>query len=92
MDDADVISRIAALEQQVRALETRTSVLNDLLVKVTELCTKVDSLIATNKDLSQRLTAIEKEPADKWGLVTRTVITVAITAAVTYFGTRFFGK
>lgn len=91
MDEADIIGRIVALETQVSNLETKTTVLNDLLIKVTEVCTKLDSLIGEQKRLSERLNTLEKEPSDRWALVTRTVITVAVTAAVTYLGSKFFG-
>lgn len=89
MDDAEIIARVAALETQVKSLEARTNVMNDLLVKVTELCTKMDNLIKAQNDLTARLTALEKEPVDKWQLTTRTVITAIITAALTYLGSRF---
>ena len=88
MDDA-IIARVAALETQVKSLEARTNVMNDLLVKVTELCTKMDNLIKAQEGLTARLTALEHEPVDKWQLTTRTVITAIITAALTYLGSRF---
>lgn len=88
MDEADIIARVAALETQMKSLEARTNVMNDLLVKVTEVCTKLDNLIKAQEDLTARLTALEREPTDKWQLTTRTVITAVITAALTYLGSR----
>ena len=89
MDQENILTKIATLEAKVENLESRTEIMNELLTKVTELCTKMDSLIHAQEKLAARLSELEKQPADKWALVTRTVITVAITAAVTYLGSRF---
>ena len=89
MDDENILAKIAKLEEKVSHLEGRTDIMNDLLIKVTSLCDKVDNLIKIQENLSERLSELEKQPADKWALVTKTVITVAVTAAVTYLGSRF---
>lgn len=90
MDEADIIERISKLETQVKILEQRSEKIDTLVEKVTEVCIKLDALIKTNESLAQRITALEKEPVDKWQLVTRTIITAVVTAALTYLGSRFF--
>ena len=92
MDEANIMSRIAMLETQVKALDVRIGKIDTLLEKVTEVCVKLDALIRSQEDLTSRLTALEKEPVDRWQLVTRTVITAVVTAALTYLGSRLLGK
>ncbi len=92
MDEANIMSRIAMLETQVKALDVRIGKIDTLLEKVTEVCVKLDALIKSQEDLTSRLTALEKEPVDRWQLVTRTVITAVVTAALTYLGSRLLGK
>lgn len=88
MDEADIIERISKLETQVKMLEERSAKIDKLVEKVTEVCVKLDTLIKTNESLAQRITALEKEPVDKWQLVTRTIITAVITAGLTYLASR----
>ena len=89
MDENDIIARIAALEQRVNHLETVTAAITELLQKVAVIDTKLDNMDITIKNISNRLTEIEKQPADKWGVVVKTCITVGLTALVTYVISRF---
>lgn len=88
MNEADIIERLSKLETQVKVLEERSAKIDKLVEKVTEVCVKLDTLIKTNESLAQRITALEKEPVDKWQLVTRTIITAVITAGLTYLASR----
>lgn len=89
MDEANVIERLTKLEQKVTYLEEQTSVMNELLQKVVEIGVKLDHLTDQLKSFSTRLTEIEKQPGDKWGTVVKTVLTVGVTAVVTYFISKF---
>ena len=73
---------------RLEKLETVVEGINDLTASVREMAI---SLTAMQKELEKqgkRLEAIEQEPADKWRKVTWTVVTVIVTAAVTWFLSR----
>ena len=89
MDNDDLVSRVAALEQRVNHLETVTAAITELLQKVAVIDTKIDNIEGQIKSVSNRLSDIEKQPGDRWGTVVKTCLTVGLTAVVTYFVSRF---
>lgn len=92
MDEADILSRLKGLEERVKNLEHVTATITELLQKVAVIDTKIDMMTQQIGTLSSRLTEIEKLPADKWGTVVKTTLTVVLSAAVGYVISMFIPK
>lgn len=69
--------RIDRLEQIVESINTLT-------VSVEKLAVSMASMQKELEKQGQRLEAIEDEPADHWRSLIKTVITVVVSALVTY--------
>lgn len=74
--------RIDALEESIKQIHSLTVSVEKMAI----------SLEQNTKELikqGERLTAIEREPATKWKQATSIVLTVIVTATVTYFVSKF---
>ena len=91
MEEIEIVERLTQLEQKVKNLEEQTSILTDLLQKVVEIGVKLDHLTEQLHGFSIRLTEIERQPADKWGTLVKTLITAGIGALVGYAATKLGG-
>lgn len=80
------IKRIEAEESRqnhrIDKLEDTSQKINDLVVSIKELTVNMGAMQATLKTLTDRLTAIEDEPAQNWKKAVWIVIAAVIGAAV----------
>lgn len=73
---------------RIGKLEDVVQTINELTASVRELAVSMSSMQKELERQGQRLEIIEKEPADKWRTLARTVLTVIVTALITYFLSR----
>ena len=80
------IKRIEAEESRqnhrIDKLEETVDRINDLTVSIKELAVNMGAMQATLKTLTDRLTAIEDEPAENWKKAVWIVVAAVIGAAV----------
>lgn len=65
-------------------LEDIVEKINTLAEATTKLATSVEAMQKELEKQGRRLETLEAEPAEKWRAVVKTVITVIVTAFVTY--------
>lgn len=65
-------------------LEEQGEKLTELIASVREIALSIKGMQEEQAKQGERLAAIEQEPAEKWRAVVKTVITVLVTAAITY--------
>lgn len=69
---------------RIGKLEDVFEKINELTLSVREMATTMASMQQELQKQGKRLEDIEKEPADKWKALKRTVLTVLVTAVLTY--------
>lgn len=69
-------------------LENLMERLNDLTVAVKELATNMRLMKQEQERQGERLESLEAEPAENWKTTVKTIITVIVSAAVTYIITK----
>lgn len=69
-------------------LEKNSNSLNDLVVSVRELALSVKQMQEELKRQGDRLTEIEKEPADKWKRLTWLVVTGLVGAVIGFLASK----
>lgn len=97
MDEKDFVTqaeyreRIARIDDEdkrqnhrIEKLEGIMESINDLTASVKELAVSMSAMQKEQEKQGQRLEAIEHEPADKWNKISWTVITVIVTALITF--------
>ena len=65
-------------------LENLMERINDLTIAVKELATNMKLMQQEQERQGERLERLEDEPAEKWKTAVKTVITVIVSAVVTY--------
>lgn len=65
-------------------LENLMERINDLTIAVKELATNMNLMKQEQERQGERLESLEAEPAEKWRTTVKTIITVVVSAAVTY--------
>ncbi len=73
--------RLAELEKGVKEIK-------ELTISVGRMAVSVEAMAKELEKQGERLDAIEKEPADKWKNATSIVVTIILTALVTFFLSR----
>ena len=68
--------------KRIENLEDTTQKINDLVVSIKELSVNMAAMQTTLKALTDRLTAIEEEPAQNWKKAVWIVLAALIGAAV----------
>ena len=74
----------ARQNKRIDKLENIIDKINTLAEATTKLAASVEAMQKEIEKHGSRLEKIEEQPADNWRAVVKTVITVLITAAVTY--------
>ena len=69
-------------------LENLMEKINELTISVKELATTMSLMQQEQRRQGERLDSLEAEPADKWKTTVKTVITVAVSALITYMITK----
>lgn len=72
----------ARQNKRIENLEDTTQRINDLVVSIKELSVNMSAMQTTLKALTDRLTAIEEEPAQNWKKAVWIVLAALIGAAV----------
>ena len=72
----------ARQNKRLENLEDTTQRINDLVVSIKELSVNMSAMQTTLKTLTDRLTAIEEEPAQNWKKAVWIVLAALIGAAV----------
>lgn len=72
----------ARQNKRLENLEDTTQRINDLVVSIKELSVNMSAMQTTLKALTDRLTAIEEEPAQNWKKAVWIVLAALIGAAV----------
>ena len=75
----------ARQNRRIEKLETIMDSIRDLTVSVERLTTQIEQMQREIQRQGNRLEAIEREPADNWKAAIKTVVTVILTALITYF-------
>ena len=69
-------------------LENLMERINDLTIAVKELATNMRLMQQEQERQGERLESLEAEPAENWKTTVKTIITVIVSAAVTYIITK----
>ena len=70
--------------KRLESLEKIMETIHELTASVRELAVQMEAMQKELAAQGKRLEAIEKEPADNWRSAVKTVLTILLTAAVTY--------
>lgn len=73
-----------SLDRRLSKVEELSDKLSDMAVTMQGMLVTLQNMQAEQKAQGERLEKIEQEPADKWNKVVSTVITVLVTAALTW--------
>lgn len=74
----------ARQNKRLDRLEEQGEKLTELIASVREIALSIKSMQEELTKQGTRLEKIEQEPADNWRGVVKTVVTVLLTAAITY--------
>ena len=87
----EYMERIGRIDDKTNDLNRRLSKVEELSDKLTDMAITMKGMLTTLENMQkeqseqgERLRKIEEEPADKWNKVVSTVITVLVTAALTW--------
>ena len=87
----EYMERIGRSDDKMHSLDRRLSKVEELSDKLGEMAVTMQGMLVTLQNMQaeqseqgERLRKIEEEPADKWNKVVGTVITVLVTAALTW--------
>ena len=69
-------------------LENLMERINDLTIAVKELATNMSLMKQEQERQGERLESLEAEPAEKWRTTVKTIITVVVSAVITYIITK----
>ena len=87
----EYMERIGRSDDKMHSLDRRLSKVEELSDKLSDMAVTMQGMLVTLQNMQkeqaeqgERLRKIEEEPADKWNKVVSTVITVLVTAALTW--------
>ena len=87
----EYMERIGRSDDKMHNLDRRLSKVEELSDKLSDMAATMQGMLVTLQTMQkeqaeqgERLRKIEEEPADKWNKVVSTVITVLVTAALTW--------
>ena len=88
---SEYMERIGRSDDRMRDFDRRLSKVEELSDKLSDMAATMQGMLVTLQTMQkeqaeqgERLRKIEEEPADKWNKVVSTVITVLVTAALTW--------
>ena len=67
---------------RVEMLEKNVEAVQSLALSVQKLAVNMDNMISEQRKQGDRLCALEKEPADKWNNMTRTIFNTILGAVI----------
>jgi len=87
----EYMERIGRSDDRMRDFDRRLSKVEEFGDKLQSMAISLQGMVVTlqqmqteQREQGERLKKIEEEPADKWNKVVSTVITVLVTAALTW--------
>lgn len=78
----------ARQNRRLEVMENRVDKLIDMQASLAVMQAGIDSISQEVKRIGTEVDAIKQEPADKWRKATWIIVTVVLTAAVTFFLSR----
>ena len=78
----------AEYEERLKRVDDENNRQNRRLDKLEDLMEKINELTISVKELATSMSLMQPEPADKWKTTVKTVITVAVSALITYMITK----
>lgn len=91
MQDVEIVKnfenheqRIKRAEERINTLEQVQSQIQNLTISVHDLSKSVEKMVREMSEVSTRVEAIEREPAQKWKDATKTITACVITAIVAF--------
>ena len=79
---SNIENRVSRLEDEVQELHKNTAVSKQEIKMIFNILNEIKDSI---KNIAKDLGNLKEKPADRWESVVTTVITMLVTAAVTYF-------
>lgn len=79
---SNIENRVSRLEDEVQELHKNTAVSKQEIKMIFNILNEIKDSI---KDIAKDLGNLKEKPANRWESVVTTVITMLVTAAVTYF-------
>ena len=76
--------KIKNLENDSKEYEKRITALEKIYITIEKMANELVALRKDTNSINSRLTAIEKEPADKWKQVSSYVLTAIIGAVISF--------
>lgn len=76
---AEVVQRAKSNTHRIDALEAKSEDLHELATSVQLLAQNMQTMAAEQKKQGERLTVLEKQPAERWNNMTRTIFTTVIS-------------
>ena len=70
---------IGSLMHRMKNQEEQTKVIQDLVLSVKELAMNMKNMIDEQKEQSERLAKLEKEPAERWNAARNTAFTTVVS-------------
>lgn len=87
MTNEEIVVKITALEHETKSakhrlddLEIQSQAIQDLAMSVKEMSINMSGMLEEQKRQGERLNTLEKEPADNWKNMKRTIITSVVSA------------
>lgn len=77
--------RLGMSEKRLDKLEDVVKDMNSLTISVEKMSVTLAAMVEEMRQVSTRVSNIEMEPARSWKMVKNQIITVIITAIITYF-------
>jgi uncharacterized protein Yka (UPF0111/DUF47 family) len=77
-------NRIKVAEHRISDLEERTDRISEMQLSIQKLALSVEQMCKEIEKQSSRLAVLEKEPADTWRLIQKTILTAIVSGVVGY--------
>lgn len=81
--------RLIGIEHRVKDLETIQKNMNELIISVNKLAFNMEGMLEEQKDQGERIKNLEKEPADTWKSLKKTMLTAVVSAIAGAVATGF---
>ena len=75
----ETADRAKSNQHRIDVLEGQSKDLHKLAISVELLAQNMQTMTAEQKEQGKRLTALEKQPAERWNTMTRTIFTTLIS-------------
>ena len=75
-------NRLKVSEHRIEDLEQSQKQIYDLTISVKELALSVKSMVAEQKEQSERIRKLEEQPGEKWNTLQKTILTGVVSTIV----------